>query len=175
MRPTPHAREITKPLPQLVPAASASWSLRRMTYPCQHPSRRGAKTSEADWMVNMRIVMLYLDEPIQRFIRELSEVEGHSFTSTTDPLEALRAIEVDDTECVLLTDNFHVNSVIRDALTTLRDNPALHDMTWVIGLNSWKPLTQEFLDQGLLDDYLPMPFKNEEYLAAIDRAFEEIE
>jgi hypothetical protein len=123
----------------------------------------------------MRSVMLYLDESIERYVRELTKVVGYPFTSTHNPAEAFRAIEAGDTECVVLTDNFTVNPVIHDALTTLRDNPALHDMAWVIGPDVQNPLTQVFLDQGLLDDYLLTPFTIEEFLAVMDRAFDVVE
>lgn len=117
----------------------------------------------------MQVVMLNFEPSLQRLMRMLFESESYSFTSTMDPDEALRALEASAKPCILITDNFNVNPTSRDTLTRLRANPELQGKVWIIILDSANPFTQSNLDQGLMDEWFPLPFRTEELFALLDR------
>lgn len=122
----------------------------------------------------MSVVMLYFDDSIKRLMQSLLELEGYTLMGARDPAEAFRLIEANADPCILFTDNFKINPVVRKALKTLQAMSTLRQRVWVIGLDIESPISAQFLADGLLDDFLAMPFTPDDLIKAFESATDKL-
>ena len=113
----------------------------------------------------MNIVILVLDPPIGRIVRQAMEVEGHTVASIPKAEEALRALEAHEGRSLLLIDNFHLSPAAQEALTRLAATPSLRLRIRVIGLASSNWLSEP---EGALGAFIAMPFTVKMLLETIE-------
>ncbi len=116
-------------------------------------------------MKSVTIVALYFDPSIGSILREALELEGYAVVATREAEEALRAIGESEGLCILLTDNYVVSPVAREALSRLAAAPALRSRVRVIGMSAYHP---QSVPAGLVDGYMGLPFTMETLLETIE-------
>lgn len=117
-------------------------------------------------MKSVTIVALYFDPSIGSILREALELEGYAVVvATREAEEALRAIGESGGLCILLTDNYVVSPVAREALSRLAAAPALRSRVRVIGMSAYHP---QSVPAGLVDGYMGLPFTMETLLETIE-------
>ena len=115
----------------------------------------------------MRIVVLWFDPDIEQMLREVLELEGYAVVATRDAGEAVRALDEEEGDGLLLADNVLMNPAAREALARLAVTPALRGRVRVIGIGSRDTLRMS-KGQVDMDGYVAMPFTVAALLATVE-------
>jgi CheY-like chemotaxis protein len=103
-----------------------------------------------------RVMVLWFEPSILRFVHEILTLEGYAVSATQSAQRALDRLARGARRYVVLMDNFQVNDEARKLATDIFATPELHQRVRVIGLAA-------FSHQGLipLDAFIAMPFSVE--------------
>jgi DNA-binding NtrC family response regulator len=96
-------------------------------------------------------------------------LDGYTITSTKNADETIRILEeYSDESFLLFADNTIFNAEAMRVFAMVRSSPAVRRRVRIIGWNGLRDLDylQERAD-GMLDDFLPMPFTLDQLLSCI--------
>jgi CheY-like chemotaxis protein len=117
----------------------------------------------------MRVLFVNYEVSLGVYLHPMVESEGHTITTTRSAAKAIRILDENRHEAFLLfADNTLFNAEAMCVFAMVREHPAVRRRMRIIGWNALhdRDSLQERAD-GMLDDFLPMPFNVQQLLNCI--------